>query len=55
MVTAADAVEEREVLSGNGVAEHEGGNAGRISPEGEGNQVQHEACMLGVVDSLDRA
>ena len=39
VVPAADAVEEREVLSGNGVAKHEGGNAGGISPEGKGNKV----------------
>ena len=55
VVAAADAIEEGEVLSGNGVAKHEGGDAGGIGPESERDEVEHEAGVLGVVDSLHRA
>lgn len=55
VVAAADAIEEGEILSGNGVAKHEGGDAGGIGPESERDEVEHEAGVLGVVDALHRA
>lgn len=55
MVASTDAIEEGEVLAGNGVAKHEGGDAGGIGPESERDEVEHEAGVLGVVDSLHRA
>ena len=55
VVTSADAIKEGEVFSGDGVAKHEGGDAGGVGPEGEGDEVEHEACVLGVVDALDGA
>ena len=52
VVAAADAVEEREVLAADRVAEHEGGDPGRVGPEGEHHEVEHQADVLGVVASL---
>lgn len=46
------AVEEREVLVAHGVAEHEGGNSGRVRLESEGDQPQHQVDMLGVIHLL---
>ena len=55
VVTAADAIKKGEIFARDGVAKHEGGDAGGVGPEGEGDEVEHEAGVLGVIDALDGA
>lgn len=43
VVAAERRIEEGEIPAADGIAEHEGADAGGVGPEGEGEQVEHES------------